>query len=80
MWYRVFAPRKTPGEWKPMQRGDEVMRQTGFDEDPDIRSEPDDGAPVGAAEKLPKGRYLLQVRLRAGGKFVELGDVPFTVK
>jgi hypothetical protein len=56
------------------------LEQTGFSDDPDILAEPDDGAPLGAAEKLPKGRYLLQVRLRVAGKYAEFGDVPFTVK
>jgi hypothetical protein len=63
-----------------MTRGWDVMKQTGLDKDPDILADCDKGAPIGAAEKLPKGRYLLQARLRVARKYVELGDVRFTVK
>jgi hypothetical protein len=80
MWYRAFPARKTPGDWKAMKPGWDVLKQTGFDNDPDVLVESDEGAPIGAAEKLPRGRYLLQARLRVAGKYVELGDVPFTVK
>jgi hypothetical protein len=80
-WYRVFRAKKTPGDWLPMKTADEVFKQTGFDDDPDILSDPDpDGAQVGAAEKLPKGKYVFQAKISIKGKEIEFGGVTFSVK
>ena len=62
-WYRVFRVGKTPGDWLPMQPGDAVLEQTGFGDDPDILAEPV-GPQLGAAEKLKRGRYVLQAKCR----------------
>jgi hypothetical protein len=81
VWYRVFPATKKPGDWQPMKTADEVFKQTGFDDDPEILSDPDpDGAQLGAAEKLSKGRYVLQVKVAIKGKEIEFGGVTFSVK
>ena len=64
-----------------MKRTAAVLKETGFDDDPDILSDPDEGgAQLGAAKKLPKGRYVLQAKVSVAGKDVEFGGVTFRVR
>lgn len=80
-WYRVYPTNKAPGEWQPMKTSDEVLEQTGFADDPEVLSDDDDGGPqLGAAEKLPKGRYVFQVKVVASKKEIEFPGVTFRVK
>ena len=80
-WYRVFLVGKPPGDWLPMEPADAVFRQTGFDDDPDVLADTDPGgAQLGAAQKLPRGRYVFQAKVRAKGRDVELGGVTFSVR
>jgi hypothetical protein len=81
VWYRVCPAKKTPGDWQLMKTAAAVFKQTGFDDDPDILSDPDPGgAQLGAAEKLPKGRYVLQAKVSIAGDEIEFGGVTFSVK
>ena len=65
-----------------MKSAEAVFKQTGFDDDPDTLSDPDDELVIqlAAAEKLPKGRYVVQVKIQFARKDVELGGVTFSVK
>ena len=49
-----------------------VLKQTGFDKDPEVLAE-HGGAQLGAAERLPRGRYVLQAKIRVAARDVELG-------
>jgi hypothetical protein len=78
-WYRVYPIGKTPGDWRPMKPGASVLEETGFADDPDVLAEPPNDNLLGAAENLPKGVYVLQVKVRIGRKNVEVPGVTFRV-
>ena len=55
---------------------DVVLRESGFDKDPDILSDLDDNAiQLGAVQKLPRGHYILQAELRFGRKELRWSDI-----
>ena len=79
-WYRVYPIGKAPGDWKPMKSVAAVFEDTGFANDPAVLAEPPADNQLGAAEKLPRGVYVLQAKVRIGRKNVDVPGVTFRVK
>jgi len=82
-WYRVFALGSVPPEWKAMKSVAAVDKQTGVeDDDSDKDAEEtlrENKGKVGAVRKLPKGRYVLESKIRVGDQEVELVSIEFEV-
>src|SRR5882724_3627485 len=58
-WYRVFPVGTPPPEWKSMKAAEAVDKQTGVEEDEEPEeTERENEGKIGAAEKLPAGRYV----------------------
>jgi hypothetical protein len=74
--YRAFPVGAVPGEWLAMKPTADVFEQTGFEEE----EEDEEGAQLGAAERLAEGRYVLQARFVIDGVPVELPGVTFEVE
>ena len=83
-WYRVFAVGTLPPEWKPMKPASAVDKQTGVeDDDSDKDAEEtmrENAGKVGAARKLPKGRYVFESKIHVGDKEVELIGIEFEAR
>lgn len=84
-WYRVFPADTAPSEWRPVKAVAEVIKRTGveeeFDDDKDYEeARREREAKVGAAEKLPAGRYVAQAKIRIGEEEVELEGIEFQVE
>jgi hypothetical protein len=85
-WYRVVENCKrppTPPEWRPLKSSvKRVLKQTAVDDDDEDPAEAqrERGGKVGAAEKLPAGKYLLQVKIARGEDEYELAGIEFKVK
>ena len=75
-WYRVFRVDTTPPAWQPMKSVEDVCKQTGFENDDGGDTE----ARIGAAEKLPMGRFVVQLKVRVAGKEAEFPGIIFKVK
>ena len=82
-WYRVFPVGSMAPEWKPMKSAAAVDKQTGVGEDDSDKDAEEtireNKGKVGAARKLPSGRYVWESRIRAGDKEVELISIEFDV-
>jgi len=80
-WYRVFPVGSPPPEWKPLKAAGVVDKQTGEDaddEDPEETERENEGK-IGAAKKLPPGRYVLQSKIRMDDQDLELSSIEFKV-
>jgi hypothetical protein len=76
-WYRAFPVGQTPGDWKPMKSAYAILKERGFADDPAVLCERPDDNQLGAAEKLPKGEYILQAKIRIGRKVIEVAGITF---
>src|SRR5215472_13820624 len=83
-WYRVFEKGKKPPKWQPMKAVVNVLGQTKVDHDSDDEDPAETrrgrAGKIGAAEKLPAGEYLYEVKIGRGRQAMELAAVEFTVK
>ncbi|HSV13413.1 MAG TPA: hypothetical protein VLI90_04095 [Tepidisphaeraceae bacterium] len=83
-WYRVFENGKQPPEWRPLKSSvKRVLKQTAVDDDddePPAQRRRARAGKVGAAEKLPPGQYLLEVKIGEGDQAYELAGIEFNVK
>ena len=79
-WYRVFPVGTPPPEWKSMKAAEAVDKQTGVEEDEDPEeTERENEGKIGAAEKLPPGRYVLQCKIGMDAQDLELSSIEFKV-
>lgn len=82
-WHRVFLVGTAPPEWKPMDSAAAVHKQTGVEEDESDKDAEDsireNAGKIGAARKLPKGRYVWETKIRVGNKEVKLIGIEFEV-
>ena len=80
-WYRVFKAGAPPSEWQPMKPAAAVDKQTDVEEDEEDpeETERENKGKLGAAKKLPAGRYVLQSKIRVGDEDVELTAIEFSV-
>ncbi len=82
-WYRVLERDAKPPEWRPLKSSvKQVLKQTAVDDDDESPAEArrERDGKVGAAEKLPAGEYLLQVKIGRGDNEYELAGIEFKVK
>jgi hypothetical protein len=82
--YRVFPAGTQPPDWKPMNPAGEVDHEMDMgDDDSDKDAEETarhSAGKIGAARKLPKGRYVFESKIRVGGQEVQLRAIEFEIR
>ncbi|MEY2428136.1 MAG: hypothetical protein QOJ40_1021 [Verrucomicrobiota bacterium] len=81
--YRVFLVGTLPPKWRRMKSARAAYTQMGVgDDDSDKDAQEtlrENAGRIGAAGKLPEGRYVLQSKVRLGDEDVELTSIEFEV-